>query len=170
MQIAELKRLNNIHKENEIYARRFIKVPDRPFSAALAGVHISGSSSPQENVDSIKEKVDIEALNKKLSSNETREPEVNNIIFNSNLYAKPCDHQDVINDDVDEETNLLTQQRTMPADPVVTKLSCSGADGDIPWIALIICVVIVVFAIPIIYVVYIAEHFDEFHHNHTVSS
>lgn len=161
--------MNNIHKENEIFARRFIRVPDRPFSAALAAVHASGTSSPTENVDILKKEVDIEVLNKKLICNEEREPEVNNIIFNSNLYAKPCDNE-IINDDIDEETTLLRQHSVPTADPVVTKLSCSGADGDIPWIALIICVVIVIFAIPIIYIVYIAEHFSEYHHNHSLSS
>lgn len=170
-QIAELKRLNNIHKENEIFARRYIKVPDRPFSAALAAVHISGTSSPNnENSDPLKKEVDIETLNKKLSFNQAVEPEVNNIIFNSNLYAKPCDNPELDND-IDEESHLLGEQHSVVTDDVVvTKLSCSGADCDISWIALIVCVVIVIFALPVIYVVYIAEHFEEYHHNHSLSS
>lgn len=142
-------------------------MPDRPFSAALAGVHVSGASSPKKDTNVAKE-VDVEALQTKL--NERREPEVNNIIFNSNLYAKPCD-SDVINDDADEATTLLGQPDAEFADDsVVTRISCSGADGDIPWIALIICVVIVIFAAPIIYIVYIAEHFEKYHHNHSLSS
>lgn len=97
-------------------------------------------------------------------------PEVNNIIFNSNLYAKPCDIDEISND-IDEETNLLGRQCSVVADDtVVTKLDCSGADCDISWIALIVCVVIVVLAVPIIYVLYIAEHFEEYHHNHSLTS
>lgn len=167
-----MKRLNNIHKENEIFARRYIKVPDRPFTTALAAVHRSGTSSPNENVVVLKEEVDIiETLNKKLNVQQLDEPEVNNIIFNSNLYAKPCDNDERLNSDTDEESSLLTQHHSIVADdPVVTRLNCSGADCDISWIALIVCVVIVIFAIPIIYVVYIAEHFEEYHHNHSVSS
>lgn len=116
----------------------------------------------------MKKEVDIETLNKKLSFNQAETPEVNNIIFNSNLYAKTCD-SDEISNNVDEETNLL--EHSMRADdPVVTKLSCSGADCDISWIALIVCVVIVIFAVPIIYVVYIAEHFEEYHHNHSLTT
>lgn len=146
-------------------------MPDRPFSAALAAVHTSGTTSPNENVDgALKKGVDIETLNNKLSFNKPREPELNNIIFNSNLYAKPCDNNVINNDDDDdddEETNLLRQHQS---DVIVTKLKFSGADCDISWIALIICVIIVIFAIPIIYIVYIAEHFEKYHHNHSLSS
>lgn len=167
-----MKRLNNIHKENEIFARRFIKVPDRPISAALAAVHVSGTTSPNENIGTLKKEVDIEALNKKLSVNDVGEPEVNSIIFNSNILAKSCDNDvEIINNDIDEETSLLRQQHPIVADdPVVTKLNCSGADCDISWIALIACVVIVILAVPIIYVVYIAEHFQEYHHNHSLAT
>lgn len=123
----------------------------------------------------LKKEVDVATLNVKLtdtllnvpSSSAKKASELNNIIFNSNLYAKHCDSEGTSEDD--EETNLLRQQRSVSVDdPVVTKISCSGADGDIPWIALIVCVVVVIFAIPVIYVVYIAEHFEE-HHNHSSS-
>jgi hypothetical protein len=42
----------------------------------------------------------------------------------------------------------------------------SGADGDISLKALILCIVIIIFAVPLIYVFYIAEHPEQYHHNH----
>lgn len=43
-------------------------------------------------------------------------------------------------------------------------LSCSGSDCDISWICLFICILALCFAIPLIYVFYIAEHLSEFQH------
>lgn len=47
-------------------------------------------------------------------------------------------------------------------------LSCSGSDCDISWICLLICILALCFAIPLIYVIYIAEHPEKF--NHTESA
>lgn len=40
--------------------------------------------------------------------------------------------------------------------------SCSGSDCDIPWICLLVVILALCFAIPLIYVIYIAEHPEEF--------
>ncbi|CAH1966991.1 unnamed protein product [Acanthoscelides obtectus] len=64
--IEELKRLNNIHKENEIFARTTIRVPHRPFAMALAGVHSSGTTSPIKDLPSSSKIVDITSLNSRL--------------------------------------------------------------------------------------------------------
>lgn len=37
-------------------------------------------------------------------------------------------------------------------------LSCSGSDCDISWTVLLVCILALCFAIPLIYVLYIAEH------------
>ncbi len=51
-------------------------------------------------------------------------------------------------------------------------LSCSGSDCDISWIFLLICILVLCFAIPLIYVFYIAEqeeiHRHEHHEDHDV--
>lgn len=43
-------------------------------------------------------------------------------------------------------------------------LSCSGSDCDISWICLLVCILALCFAIPLIYVIYIAEHPEKFNH------
>lgn len=174
-----MKRLNNIHKENEIYARNTIKVPARPFTRILAGVHTSGKSSPDasttDNKAAVTNVIDSTLLEDKLINlNASAAPandDFNAVIFNSNIN-KTCDIQDQgvdVSDDVveEEEVQLLPNQpihdEVLPS-PAVTRLRCSGADADISWIALIICVVILIFAVPLVYVFYIAEHPDEYHH------
>lgn len=182
-----MKRLNNIHRENEIFAKRVVKVPARPFSMALASVHTSGSSSPSEKNDSLKKGVDAETLKSKLNDKFLNIPntsssscsnnssngaiEVNQVIFNSNIkpVSKVCDNvieNPVINDVHDEHVSLLPRSAPI-AETVVSRLSCSGADADISWIALIIVIVIVIFAVPLIYIFYIAEHFEQYHHSNS---
>lgn len=151
-QIEDLKRLNNIHKENEIFAKRTIKVPHHPISLALAGVH-SGHNSPNECSTSTK--IDSEKL-----TNSLKETEVNQIIFNSNIAQKTEDNRVDFEDADDEEIQLLPQ-----AAPVIApRLNCDGTDGDISLKALILCIVILIFVVPLIYVFYIAEHPDQYHH------
>ncbi|CAH1116694.1 unnamed protein product [Phaedon cochleariae] len=175
--IADLKRLNNIHNENEIFARRTIKVPYRPFTLALADVHISGDHSPESvGEPSTSQLIDIESLNTKLSDslprNESRNLEVNDIIFNSQISQKSNNvntEQECTGNCEEQEVSLLPQVDVplQKADLTASRLSCNGADADISWIALILCIVIVIFAIPLIYVFYIAEHPDQYHHHNS---
>jgi hypothetical protein len=153
LQIEDLKRLNNIHKENEIFAKRTIRVPHHPITLALAGVHVSGRSSPNDPTTSTQ--VDTSKLTTSL-----QETEVNQIIFNSNIAQKSpgAERDEDSQDDNDEEIHLL---------PVpMADVTWSGADGDISLKALILCIVIIIFAVPLIYVFYIAEHPEQYHHNH----
>jgi hypothetical protein len=81
LQIEDLKRLNNIHKENEIFAKRTIRVPHHPITLALAGVHVSGRSSPNDPTTSTQ--VDTSKLTTSL-----QETEVNQIIFQQQYSPK----------------------------------------------------------------------------------
>uniref|UniRef100_A0A0A1WRE8 LysM and putative peptidoglycan-binding domain-containing protein 3 n=1 Tax=Zeugodacus cucurbitae TaxID=28588 RepID=A0A0A1WRE8_ZEUCU len=50
--VADIKRLNKIDKDNEIYARKFVKIPVTPHSIlleTLPTVHKSGSNSPSRS-------------------------------------------------------------------------------------------------------------------------
>lgn len=50
-----------------------------------------------------------------------------------------------------------------------SEFSCSGSDCDISWICLLVFILALCFAIPLVYVIYIAEHPDQFHHNAIVA-
>ncbi|XP_066139241.1 lysM and putative peptidoglycan-binding domain-containing protein 3 [Euwallacea fornicatus] len=167
--IEELKRLNNIHKENEIFARRKIKVPHRPFSEALAVVHKSGTTSPNNNQSkepSTSKLIDIDSLESRLG-NFQEISEVNKIIFNSSIMNKEPENNTIY--EPEENVNLLPQSRNVQPDPIISKLSCNGSDWDISYPALIACIVLVIVALPLIYVCYIAEH-PEIYLNHTHSN
>ncbi|XP_060537229.1 lysM and putative peptidoglycan-binding domain-containing protein 4 isoform X2 [Cylas formicarius] len=163
--IEELKRINSIHKENEIYARKIIKVPYRSFTEALATVHSnaynsstdsSRSSTPLQTSELIKTGVSL--VNNSL--------EVNNIIFNTNITS--CAHYDS-SDDLDQEANeeetLLSHETNVSEEPVIKSMKCSGSDWDISWPILIILFCILLLAIPF-YVFYVAKQ-SELHNNHT---
>lgn len=45
-----------------------------------------------------------------------------------------------------------------------SEFSCSGSDCDMSWICLLIFILALCFVIPLIYVIYIAEHPDKFNH------
>lgn len=45
-----------------------------------------------------------------------------------------------------------------------SEFTCSGSDCDISWICLLIFILALCFAIPLIYVIYIAEHPEQFNH------
>ncbi|XP_072388585.1 lysM and putative peptidoglycan-binding domain-containing protein 3 [Diabrotica undecimpunctata] len=168
--IAELKRINNIHKENEIFAKRVIKVPHRPFTSALASVHISGNSSPDlPAVPPVGMLIDIDSVNLKLteSISSASKDEVNEIIFNSQIAQKPNDRLSPdIENACDEEVSLLPQNTVIETDSIMSRLSCSGADADISWKVLMGCTVILILALPLIYVFYIAEHPESYQHQH----
>ncbi|XP_050305340.1 lysM and putative peptidoglycan-binding domain-containing protein 3 isoform X2 [Anthonomus grandis grandis] len=155
--IEELKRLNNIHKENEIFARRVVKVPHRPFLEALAPVHISGTCSPvNSNNPATAKLIDIDVLDSKLTEHQQEEnlSEVNQIIFNSNIAHKESE----------------TSPPGIPQpDPIVSRLSCSGSDCDIPFPALIVFIICLIVAIPFILVFFAVEQ-HEHHLNHTTEN
>lgn len=167
LQIEELKRLNNIHRENEIFARRTIKVPHRPFSEALAGIHDSGKSSPTDlHEPSTSRLIDVDMLESKLAKEQGTTGELNQIIFNSNITHKDIERDDSVLSE-NEDVHLLSLHSSITSpDPMVSRLSCSGSDWDISYPALVVCIILVIFAVPLIYVFYIAEH-PEKYQNHT---
>lgn len=141
-------------------------MPARLFSMAL--VHISGNNSPTFE-SQVEKDIDGKLLEEKLRNtviNSRQEEDINHdvntLIFNSNIVSKSCD---IIEDDISDEEVQLMPNEVKTVEPEVSKITCSGADADISWIALVVCIVIVIFAIPLIYVFYIAEHPN--HHKET---
>ncbi|XP_057655099.1 lysM and putative peptidoglycan-binding domain-containing protein 3 [Diorhabda carinulata] len=169
--VAELKRINNIHNENEIFAKIVIKVPHRPFTSALASVHVSGNSSPDLiNVPSTSNLIDVDSVSLKLTESiaTQKNDEVNEIIFNSQIAQKPTERlnpEETEEVDDSEKTHLLPQiaNNVIETDPVISVLNCNGVDGGISWKLLIVFIFILIVALPLIYIFYIAEHLEEYH-------
>lgn len=165
--------------DNEIYAKGVVKVPERPFSVILAGVHSSGRSSPNgktpkksnENLELLEDKLNSSILLSPLPSTSKSE-NFNEVIFNSTLASKPNDieHEDNEIQLEDEEITLLPKPSYDPTPEVVSKLTCSGAGNDIHWVELIVLMVIVIIAVPVIIFFYIYEHPEQYHHHNLHNS
>lgn len=193
--IPQLKKLNKIDKDNEIYARNVIRVPLTPHTVlleTLPRVHTSGNSSPKnitnnppadgyvpaDSKASLDEKLILAAVSNasiipssgagthlpKKSSRKHRDPAVrpDEIAFD--------ELEDGIDDHLSSQPLLLSgeyddslpQPRSLrlPAND----FSCNGSDCDISWICLFVFILALCFAIPLIYVVYVAEHPEKYHH------
>lgn len=100
-------------------------------------------------------------------------------IVSRNVYRDNKHHTDD-NNDSDDETRLndpllmhlndssTTTRDVLRSGPHAIRgaprndFSCSGSDCDISWICLFVCILALCFAIPLIYVIYIAEHPEQF--------
>jgi len=181
--VAELKRVNKIEKEYEIHARKIIKVPVTPHSLLLENlpiVHKSGQSSPkhgQTDKPEFDEKLLVAAAS--LSS----EPTINDIILNTPIASnhfvdRPTTiltHSNSIEHpllgDESSEYNTIGSSRSRPhsisgQNMDLRDLTCNGSDCDISWIFLLICILVLCFAIPLIYVFYVAEQEEIHRHEH----
>ncbi|EAT41007.1 AAEL007321-PA [Aedes aegypti] len=188
--IAELKKINKIDKDNEIFARRIIRVPITPHSIlleTLPKVHTSGNSSPK-NVPSLLQSttsvletqtnLDEKLIVAAVSSASYKDNKVNHVVLNtrnvndhtasddplegsSKRYADNDAKQPLLSGEYDEN---LPQPR--PVRLPASDFSCNGSDCDISWICLLVCILALCFAIPLIYVVYVAEHPEKFHHSY----
>ncbi|XP_044735795.1 lysM and putative peptidoglycan-binding domain-containing protein 3 isoform X2 [Chrysoperla carnea] len=195
--IAELKRVNNILRDNEIYARRTIRVPIRPNSILteqIVGVHISGNSSPIttkcENISLLD--LDTEAIEEKLKSSTINCN--NKTSTNNNATSSTNSTSDLItinhllnNTKVNEVQASLEQQLQQHQDnntffkntddnnvivvdalknkSLVHTLLSSGDDCGMSWLALVVLVILLGFVCPLIYILYIAEHPEKYHHH-----
>ncbi|XP_055374533.1 lysM and putative peptidoglycan-binding domain-containing protein 3 [Condylostylus longicornis] len=181
--VAEIKRLNKIDKDNEIYARKIIKVPITPHSILLETLPAGENNTlifkdadeffnNNDVVDSLRE--EAKKLNEKFydsgTSVDSSQKTINAIVLNSrlrrNLYSDRQDEQDTSNSLADSFEDNLPQPR-MIRGPTNVIFDCSGSDCDMSWICLFVLILALCFAIPLIYIVYIAEHYEKFHHNST---
>lgn len=97
---------------------------------------------------------------------------INDIILNSAMAQKELSLEfddDLDDDDDSPQQALLVDDGSHPIPHAIrgaprTDLTCSGSDCDISWICLLVFILALCFAIPLIYIFYIAEHPDKFHH------
>lgn len=187
--------MNKIEKEIEIHARKTIKVPTNAHSLLLntqdelPSVHTSGQNSPKivnNNTDELhnplfannKSKLDEKLLVASVSlatpagSSTLVSGSINDIILNSAITRKEHNIDGVDFDDAldGEHARLIDSDDIQSAPHAIrgvpsAELSCSGSDCDISWICLLVFILALCFAIPLIYIFYIAEHPEKFHHS-----
>uniref|UniRef100_A0A2M4ARC7 Putative conserved plasma membrane protein n=1 Tax=Anopheles triannulatus TaxID=58253 RepID=A0A2M4ARC7_9DIPT len=191
--IPVLKKLNKIDKDNEIYARNVIRIPLTAHSIlldTLPRVHTtSGNSSPKNITNHIpghhhlpvesKEKLD-EKLIVAAVSNASYVPNAASSdahAKSSENYREPRERAGETSFDAEDENSSSQQPLLLSGEyddslpqPRSLRLptndfSCNGSDCDISWICLLVFILALCFAIPLIYVVYVAEHIEKFHHD-----
>ncbi|XP_036223789.1 lysM and putative peptidoglycan-binding domain-containing protein 3 isoform X2 [Bactrocera oleae] len=159
--VADIKRLNKIDKDNEIYARKFVKIPVTPHSIlleTLPTVHKSGSNSPSQSEHEsfetnimrnplkdanlmLGEKLMIASVNAAGNINiETIDS--NNSVLASTLGSKDSVCLKKKTNSTNDSTALLedfldndfadTYVRPIRG-PAISALHWSGSDGDMTW-------------------------------------
>ncbi|XP_047996942.1 lysM and putative peptidoglycan-binding domain-containing protein 3 isoform X2 [Leguminivora glycinivorella] len=145
--IAELKRINHIHKDNEIFARRTVKVPVTPYSVLTEIM-----SPPLDAVPS---------TSKEINGNTDFAIDCNAIVMNSTLAPAVIPYTDAEpTEPITEDTQLLPNKLRETVETVVVKeLTSHGADFGLKWYHLLCCVLILGVVIPLVYVLfYLDKH------------
>lgn len=162
-----MKRINKIDKENEIYAKPYIKVPVQPFS-------ILTETSPENQGNDViatyeqcqkeaparveEQLIDLGATS---TSTESSNTEINTIILNSiceplssynsaNTPEIPFSEHDTLLDNTENTEGIETCETEM--------FKCSGDNWGLSWTQLLVFSLLLSFAGPVIYILYIAEY------------
>ncbi|XP_032454857.1 lysM and putative peptidoglycan-binding domain-containing protein 3 [Nasonia vitripennis] len=174
--ISELKRINNIHKDNEIHAHRSIKVPVQAYSLLTETLGKSNESNQDSALDpavsnqtegtSSKENQLIDLLTTASTSSTI---EINNIILNSTVeplsqYNNESSQSGIDETETDQLINSIESINRRSSNDVVNTFKCSGADWGLSWFQLLCFSLLLGFLGPIIYVLYIAES-SKHHHS-----
>ncbi|XP_023954452.2 lysM and putative peptidoglycan-binding domain-containing protein 3 isoform X2 [Bicyclus anynana] len=178
--ISELKRINHIHKDNEIFARRTIKVPVTPYSVLTEIIPTSRPAEPVPSTSQTSTSLNLENIlqnpvqnrlpqTKTVNSNSSNEGDCaidcNAVVLNSTLAPSVIPYTDT--DQIEaasEDTQLLPNKVKEPVEAVVVKqLTSQGADFGLKWFHLLGVVLILGVFVPIIYIVFFLdkhEHSD----------
>lgn len=166
--VQDIKRLNKIDKDNEIYAFKVVRVPQTVQNVlldTLPKVHKSGNSSPKN-----KEKV----ASDEIPSKEKLEEKLLLASVSNAVIAKSEDAADRPPDDVETtvEDPLLDngQFRGYPKTfgaPRNDYLTFNGSDCELNWIVLLVCILALCVIVPLIYVWLVYEHPEKFVHEHS---
>ncbi|XP_037946684.1 lysM and putative peptidoglycan-binding domain-containing protein 3 isoform X2 [Teleopsis dalmanni] len=179
--VADIKRLNKIDKENEIFARKVVKIPVNEHSIlleTLPTIHKSGNSSPKQTVpvnDEFTTKnicnplEDAQkTLGEKLLVASVNAAGIRSNINNNDTLPRSTDNNEatapLIDGFLDDE--YIPRLRPIRG-PSLRTIDWSGSDCDMSWVCLFVVILALCFVIPLIYVIYIAEHTH--HHNVTSS-
>ncbi|XP_059054919.1 lysM and putative peptidoglycan-binding domain-containing protein 3 [Achroia grisella] len=187
--ISELKRINQIHKDNEIYARRTIKVPVTPYSVLteMIPTHLPELQSSSSNnvptnhilkellennhTSSLSQQKNSQIENVSPRENGDHTIDCNSIVLNSTLAPSVATYTDMEgNETVSEDTQLLPNKQKEPVEAVVVKeLTSHGADFGLKWFHLVGFMLILGVVVPLVYIMFYLdkhEHTEEsFHSN-----
>lgn len=199
-QISELKRINNFHKENEIFAHQSIKVPVQAFSLlteATSNNLASNETGPTindaaatSNGDTLETEDDVFASREKQIINLISKPIVATIVQPHSLEMEQLastivqSHESRVDTDefhcdvtgISESDRLLGSSEYATTDGDATQslsvrfadsLSCSGDDWGISWMQLLGFSLLLGFAGPIIYILYLTDFSSSSHHHLT---
>lgn len=190
-QISELKRINNIHKENEIFARRILKVPVQPFSIftemsennqenkfAKSTINLLDDSFVDDEINNGEQNktLNISSSSANNNSDNNINNDINNIILNSLSIEPP--RNDIVNDNfevnnTENDELLLINERVRDSTPearVIELFGCSGADWGLTWVHLLIALLLFGFVLPAVFIIIMTEHQHENHHTNTTNS
>lgn len=172
--VSDIKKLNKIHQDNEIYAFRTIKVPLSAHNIlvnTLPRTHKSGNNSPKVSYDTknslpSKEKLEEKLLIASVSSNA--------VIKKADCGNKLDELDDFSNleDEMQHNEPLLkdTRFRGYPKTIKLPKndfLTFNGSDCELSWVFLLIVILAFCVIIPLIYVYAVYEHPENFNHSHS---
>lgn len=172
--IAELKRINQIHKDNEIFARRTIKVPVTPYSVLTELIPSeqpeptpSTSKQTPKSIQQLLQSNGIPQLHQSSSLQKEEKDyaiDCNAVIMNSTLASSVSPYSDVEPaEQVTEDTQLLPNKEKIPVEAIVVKeLTSHGADFGLKWFHLVCFMLLLVVVIPIVYILfYLDQEHDE---------
>jgi len=172
--IADIKRLNKIDKDSEIYAFKVLKVPLTAHNIlldTLPKVHKSGQNSPTSGSSTSKEKVSASDVSKEKLEEKLLVASVSNAVLTTsgNAADRSVNTLESSVEDLSAEPLLDNTQfrgyiRTFGA-PRNDYLSFNGNDCELNWIALLICILALCVIVPLIYVYIAYEHPEDFTHS-----
>ncbi|XP_035435001.2 lysM and putative peptidoglycan-binding domain-containing protein 3 isoform X1 [Spodoptera frugiperda] len=180
--ISELKRINHIHKDNEIFARRTIKVPVTPYSVLTELIPTQPSdpvpaASNNTSHTGIQELLNTNHYNGLINQNNVSvnappkeelqcSIDCNSVVMNSTLAPSVVPYTDSEqNEQATEDTQLLPSKEKISVEAVVVKeLTSHGADFGLKWFHLVCCMLILGVVIPLVYVMF---YLDKHEHSET---
>lgn len=170
--VQDIKRLNKIEKDNEIFAFRVVKVPLTPQNVlldTLPKVHKSGQSSPNTRLKSEVSQPEIDATQKEKLEEKLLVASVSSAVISKSEDAadRPANEIETTAEDplIDHRIHFRGYPRQIAARNDF--LSFNGSDCELNWIVLLVCILAVCVIVPLIIFYMVYEYPEKFeHHEH----
>lgn len=172
--IQDLKRLNKIDKDNEIFAFRVLKVPltaQNVLLDTLPKVHKSGQNSPKNKEKVAGDSTGLMPSKEKLEEKLLVASVSNAVIAKSEDAADhPPSRVETSVDDLASDPLLDSSNRQFRGYPRTfgaprNDYALTGNDCELNWIVLLVAILAICIIVPLIYVYVAYEHPEEFTHH-----